>query len=55
MKLIPGDKAKRIQLTDIDKQSFDSDSLIGKPYLLSFFRFANCPFCNLRMMNLVNA
>jgi len=27
---------------------------MGKPFLLSFFRFAGCPFCNLRIHELVS-
>ena len=32
---------------------FNSESVKGKLVLLSFFRFASCPFCNLRMNELV--
>jgi len=33
---------------------FDTESIRQKPYMLSFFRFASCPFCNLRVHELVN-
>ncbi len=44
-----GQAVSRIILPAIDGKQFDSESLKGKPFLLSFFRFATCPFCNLRM------
>lgn len=53
MRLIPGEKAERIVLPAIDGSNFDTDSLKGTPFLLSFFRFAGCPFCNMRVHELV--
>ncbi|MCK5034029.1 MAG: redoxin domain-containing protein, partial [Calditrichia bacterium] len=53
MKLTSGTKAKNINLPAIDGSIFDTNSLSGKPYLLSFYRFASCPFCNLRVNELV--
>lgn len=53
MKRKPGDKVTAIRLPAIDGTLFDLDSLKGKPFMLSFFRFASCPFCNLRMHELV--
>jgi len=53
MRLTPGSKSPPIQLPGIDRTTFDTSSLEGKPYLLSFFRFASCPFCNLRVNELV--
>ncbi|MEK7761510.1 MAG: peroxiredoxin-like family protein [Nitrospirota bacterium] len=53
MRRQPGERVTRIQLPAIDGRSFDTDSLIGRPYMLSFFRFATCPFCNLRLHELV--
>lgn len=54
MKLAIGEKAPPIRLSGIDGQTFDSTDLNGRRYLLSFFRFASCPFCNLRMHQLVS-
>lgn len=45
--------AAQLQLPSIDGSTFDTASLTGKPYMLSFFRFASCPFCNLRVHQLV--
>jgi peroxiredoxin len=42
-----------IILPSIDGGEFDTSKLIGKKYLISFFRFATCPFCNLRVHELV--
>ncbi|MBK8172854.1 MAG: AhpC/TSA family protein [Sandaracinaceae bacterium] len=52
-RLAPGDTAPALQLPAIDGRTFDVASLAGRPYLLSFFRFASCPFCNLRVHELV--
>ena len=53
MRIRIGDKAKPVSLVGIDGKRLDTGSLQGKPYMLSFFRFASCPFCNLRMNELV--
>lgn len=42
-----------ITLPAIDNSTFLLESMRGKRYMLSFFRFASCPFCNLRMHELV--
>jgi peroxiredoxin len=52
MRLQPGHQAVPITLPAIDGSMFDTGSLRGRPYLLSFFRFAACPFCNLRVHEL---
>ena len=49
----PGDTVVHIMLPALDGSPFDLDSLKGKPFMLSFFRFASCPFCNLRIHELV--
>ncbi len=48
-----GEKITRITLPAIDNSTFDTESLKGKRFMLSFFRFASCPFCNLRVNELV--
>ena len=48
-----GQNIPQIRLPAIDGTQFDSQSLKGKKYLLTFFRFATCPFCNMRMSQLV--
>jgi hypothetical protein len=39
------EKAPPVRLDGIDGKIFDSTELNGRRYLLSFFRFASCPFC----------
>lgn len=53
MKIKTGDQFINIKLPAIDGTIFDTQSLKGKPFMLSFFRFASCPFCNLRINELV--
>ena len=49
-----GDKVTPITLPAIDGSIFSLDAMHGRRYMLSFFRFASCPFCNLRMHQLVS-
>lgn len=49
-----GQKIAEIQLPAIDGSHFDNNHLQGKRYLLTFFRFATCPFCNMRLAQLVS-
>lgn len=49
-----GDKVSNIRLVELNGTIFDMHSLKGRPFMLSFFRFASCPFCNLRMHQLVS-
>jgi len=49
MRLKPGEKAPTINLPAIDGTMFNMDVVKGKPFMLSFYRFASCPFCNLRV------
>ncbi len=53
MRLKPGDVIIPIQLPGIDGTPFDLNDLKGKAFMLCFFRFASCPFCNLRVHELV--
>jgi len=39
---------------DMFGKSFSSEELVGKKVYLAFFRTASCPFCNLRMHQLIN-
>ena len=54
MRKKPGDTANPISLPAIDGATHDTSSLAGRPFMLSFFRFASCPFCNLRLHELVS-
>jgi peroxiredoxin Q/BCP len=48
-----GDHIGELKLPNIDGSDFDIESVAGKRYLLSFYRFASCPFCNMRIHQLV--
>ena len=50
-----GEAMPQIKLPAIDGLQFDNYSLKGKKYLLTFFRFATCPFCNMRIAQLIKA
>ncbi len=54
MRLTKGDSVANIVLPAIDGTEFNLENLKGKRYMLSFFRFASCPFCNLRVHELVS-
>lgn len=46
-------KVTPIILPCIDGSTFNLEVMQGKRYMISFFRFASCPFCNLRVHELV--
>jgi len=54
VRLNVGEKVSNIKLPAIDGSEFDLTAYSGKPFLLSFYRFATCPFCNLRIHELVS-
>lgn len=49
MRLKVGMKAPNFSLKSIDGQMITLDSMKGKKFMLSFYRYASCPFCNLRI------
>ncbi len=53
-KVHAGDTAINIVLPGIDGTTFDLSSLKGRRYMISFLRFATCPFCNLRLHQLIS-
>lgn len=54
MKIVIGQQAPDFNLTNINGDNFNLSTLKGRRYLLTFFRFASCPFCNLRLHNIIN-
>jgi len=54
MAIKKGDKISEIVLPQISGSEYSTKKLIGQNYMISFFRFASCPFCNLRIHQLVN-
>tara|TARA_B100000902_G_scaffold98955_1_gene101373 strand:+ start:172 stop:702 length:531 start_codon:yes stop_codon:yes gene_type:complete len=53
VKLKIGDKIDNIKLNSIDDQKFELKNHLGKKILLTFYRFAACPMCNLRINELI--
>ncbi|VAW69550.1 Peroxiredoxin [hydrothermal vent metagenome] len=52
MRLQSGQPAPEFKLFNINGEEFNTQDLKGKRYLLTFYRFASCPFCNLRVHQL---
>jgi thioredoxin-dependent peroxiredoxin len=55
MKIIIGDSLEEIILPSINNKEFNTSSLLGKKILLTFYRFARCPMCNLRINELLKS
>ncbi|WP_154222252.1 redoxin domain-containing protein [Marinicella rhabdoformis] len=53
MTLKIGSSIENIKLPEISGELFTIDSIKGKKALVAFHRFATCPFCNLRIHQLV--
>jgi peroxiredoxin len=49
-----GDKITGLSLPAIDGSQFTLELVQGKRYMLSFMRFAACPFCQLRIHQLIS-
>jgi len=52
-KLEIGAPAPEISLPAIDGTIFDMSSMKGKRVIFTFFRFSSCPFCNMRIDELM--
>lgn len=52
MRIKSGQRARSFVAKDIAGNTHSLQSLRGKPVLLSFFRDAACPFCNMRIFEL---
>lgn len=52
-KLIKGDKAPSFNITDYKNNPVSLKQYQGKQILLCFFRDSSCPFCNLRVQELI--
>ena len=53
MKLKAGEKAPDFTSHDIFENEISIEKYRGKKIMLSFYRYASCPFCNLRMHSLI--
>ena len=49
MKLNKGDVIETLALPSTQGDTFDIKDLAGKKAIITFYRFATCPFCNLRI------
>lgn len=52
-RLNKGEKAPDFLVSDIDGTEHKLNNFEGKYLLLSFYRYASCPFCNLRISQLM--
>lgn len=52
MRLKPGNPAPPFSVRDLDGNEVSLNPYTGKRLLLSFYRYASCPFCNLRVHEL---
>ena len=52
-RLSPGEAAPAFAITDLDRRLVRLDDFRGQTLLLSFFRYASCPLCNLRIQELI--
>lgn len=55
MRIKPGELAPAIAAEDAHGRPFDLAALRGRRVMLSFYRYASCPICNLRMHELILA
>lgn len=55
MHLSVGSPAPALITTDFLGNPVDLAALRGRPVLLSFYRYASCPVCNLRMHSIIQA
>jgi peroxiredoxin len=49
-----GDKIEGLSLPGIDGKQFSLDQVQGRRYMISFMRFSACPFCQLRIHQLIS-
>lgn len=53
MRIAPGHPAPRFSVTDIEGWHFDLEAYEGQCLMISFYRYAACPLCNLRIHRLI--
>tara|TARA_S200000501_G_scaffold227804_1_gene213608 strand:- start:16425 stop:16961 length:537 start_codon:yes stop_codon:yes gene_type:complete len=53
MRLKPGDKIEELSLMSVDGKEFNIKDIKDKKIFITFYRFASCPFCNLRINEIV--
>ena len=55
MRLKIGERAPLFRVRDFKGKIIETDSFKGSALLISFFRYAACPFCNLRVHQMIRA
>ena len=50
MKIKTGDMMPEIKLPAVTGGDFDLSTIKGKKIMLTFYRFAQCPFCNFKII-----
>ena len=55
MRFVTNDAAPAFSATDTDGGEFRLTAALERPVYLSFFRYASCPFCNLRVHELIES
>lgn len=55
MRLEAGQQAPGFSVIDLEERAVSLEGLLGRPVLLSFFRYGSCPLCNLRIAFLIGA
>ena len=53
MRLKKNEMAPSFKIMDMNNNIFDLNKSRSKPLMLSFFRYASCPLCNLRVHELI--
>ena len=53
MRLTPGIIVPQFTVSDILGEKYSPEKYMGQKWMLSFFRYASCPACNLRIQNLL--
>lgn len=54
MKIEKGMQVPKFSLKSLAGQTVTNESMLGKKYMISFYRYASCPFCNLRVSFLMD-
>ena len=54
MKLKKGDSISELTLPSVDGSTFNLESIQGKKAMISFYRYSSCPFCHLRINEIIS-
>jgi len=53
LKLKKGDVINELTLPSVDGSTFNLESIKGKKAMISFYRYSSCPFCHLRINEII--